>query len=259
MQLRTLIVDDEYPAREELRFLLSKYENIKVVGEATSVSEALTLIKALDYHLVFLDINFPKENGIDIGLAIQKLPNPPYIVYVTAHESYAISAFDVDAIDYILKPIDPQKLKRSIDRVMRAYEKKASDEESKQKVEVGETLEVGISKSGKMNRLTAEANGKIKLLDTNDIYYAYTEDNYVFIKTYDRKLITRFTLSALEGKLDEETFFRTHRSYLVNLDKVIEILPFFNGTYSLLINDKEHSKVPVSRNQTKELRKILGL
>lgn len=124
MQLRALIVDDEYPAREELRFLLSKYENVKVVGEATSVSEAITLIEALEYQLVFLDINFPKESGIDIGLAIQSLPNPPYIVYVTAHESYAIKAFDVNAIDYILKPIDSQKLERAIERVMKAYEEK---------------------------------------------------------------------------------------------------------------------------------------
>ncbi|MGD9679251.1 MAG: LytR/AlgR family response regulator transcription factor, partial [Vulcanibacillus sp.] len=102
MQLRALIVDDEYPAREELRFLLSNYENIKVVGEATSVSEALTLIEAIDYQLVFLDINFPINNGIDIGIAIQNLPNPPLIIYVTAYESYALNAFDVDAIDYIL-------------------------------------------------------------------------------------------------------------------------------------------------------------
>ncbi len=254
MQLRALIVDDEYPAREELRFLLSNYENIKVVGEATSVSEALTLIEAIDYQLVFLDINFPINNGIDIGVAIQNLPNPPLIIYVTAYESYAVNAFDVDAIDYILKPIEEKKLKRAIDRAVNEYQKKGNlsltstdnDSESKEIIE-----------KEKVTRLTAELNGKIKLVDVKDIYYAYTEDNYVFLKTFDKKLITRLTLTALENKLEKKTFFRTHRSYIVNLDKVIEITPSFNGTYSLIIEDKEHSKIPVSRIQTKELRKIL--
>lgn len=252
MQLRALIVDDEYPAREELRFLLSSYDNIKVVGEATSVSEALTLIEAIEYQLVFLDINFPVSNGINIGLTIQNMPNPPLIIYVTAHESYALNAFDVDAIDYILKPIDEKKLKRAIDRAVNVYQQKGN-----YNVSNSENLSKEIIEKEKVTRLTAELNGKIKLVDVNEIFYAYTEDNYVFLKTFDKKLITRLTLTALESKLDKETFFRTHRSYIVNLNKVIEITPSFNGTYTLVIEDKEHSKIPVSRIQTKELRKIL--
>lgn len=252
MQLKALIVDDEYPAREELRFLLSKYDNIKVVGEATSVAEALTLIEAIDYQLIFLDINFPVNNGIDIGTKIQNLLNPPLIIYVTAYEGYALKAFDVDAIDYILKPIDERKLKRAIDRVVNEYKIRGN-----YPIENNDNGPKDIVEKEKITRLTAELNGKIKLVDVKDIYYAYTEDNYVFIKTFENKLITRTTLTALEGILDKRTFFRTHRSYIVNLDKVMEISPSFSGTYSLIIDDKEHSKVPVSRIQTKELRKLL--
>ncbi len=258
MQLKALIVDDEYPAREELRFLLSNYENIKVIGEATSVAEALTLIEAIDYQLVFLDINFPVNNGIDIGTTIQSLPNPPLIIYVTAYEGYALKAFDVDAIDYILKPIDEKKLKRAIDRVVNEYKIKENlTSDNNDYIENYDTESKDVIEKDKVTRLTAELNGKIKLVDVKDIFYAYTEDNYVFIKTFEKKLMTRLTLTALENKLDKKTFFRTHRSYIVNLDKVIEISPSFNGTYSLILDDKEHSKVPVSRIQTKELRKIL--
>ncbi|MGD9677052.1 MAG: LytR/AlgR family response regulator transcription factor [Vulcanibacillus sp.] len=252
MELKTLIVDDEYPAREELRFLLSKYECINVVGEATCVSEALTLIESIEYQLVFLDINFPVSNGINIGLSIQSMKNPPLIIYVTAHEAYAVNAFDVDAVDYILKPIDEKKLKRAIDRAINEYQKKDGNTLTNNDTSVKEVIE-----KEKVTRLTAEANGKIKLVDVSEIYYAYTEDNYVFLKTFDKKLITRLTLTVLESKLDAENFFRTHRSYIVNLNKVFEILPTFNGAYSLVMEDKEHSKVPVSRIQTKELRKLL--
>jgi two-component system LytT family response regulator len=108
-----------------------------------------------------------------------------------------------------------------------------------------------------LTRLTAEYQGKLILVDVHEIIFAYSEDNYVFIKTFDKKLISRYTLSSLAERLDPKSFFRTHRSYLVNLDKVLEIVPSFHGTYSGVVEDREESKVPVSRIQTKELRKLL--
>lgn len=250
MRIRTLIVDDEYPAREELRFLLSKYPEIEVVGEAASAAEALELIRAVDYHLVFLDISFPTSNGIEIGMEIKKGDNLPLIIYVTAYENYALKAFDVDVVDYILKPIEQKKLDRAIERVIADYRKRN---------ELDVTLEKNdnLQEDEQFKRLTAEYKGKLMLVDVNEIIFVYTEDNYVFIKIYDKKLISRYTLSALAEKLDSKTFFRTHRSYIVNLDKVLELSPSFHGTYSLVVADKEGSKVPVSRIQTKELRKLL--
>jgi two-component system LytT family response regulator len=252
MRIRTLIVDDEYPAREELRFLLSKYPEIEVVGEATNATEAITLIRAVDYHLVFLDINFPTSNGIEIGMEIKKEVNAPLIIYVTAHEDYALKAFDVDVVDYILKPIDKNKLDRAIERVVADYRKR-NDAETPTSTDREESLH----DEELLTRLTAEYKGKMILVDVKDIIYIYTEDNYVFIKTFDKQLISRYTLSMLAEKLDSKTFFRAHRGYIVNLDKVLELAPSFQGTYSLVVADKEESKIPVSRNQTKELRKLL--
>ena len=109
MKLKALIIDDEYPARQELRFVLSSFDNIEIVGEATNALEALALIKALDYQVLFLDISMPGMSGLELGAAIQELPKRPYIIFVTAYDEYAFSAFEVNAVDYILKPVEPNR------------------------------------------------------------------------------------------------------------------------------------------------------
>ncbi|MFZ5754365.1 MAG: LytR/AlgR family response regulator transcription factor [Bacillota bacterium] len=262
MTLKALIVDDEYPARQELRFLLSQFNNIEVVGEAASASEALTLIKALDYQVLFLDINLPGKNGIELGAAIQALPKPPFVVYITAYDKYALEAFDVNAIDYILKPIDKRKIKRVIERVLKTcQESGGSSAPPGSGDSLLESPKTAAENAGevKVNLLTAEKQGKTVLVDVNEIYYAFTEQDYVFIKTFGEKLFTRFTLKELEARLGSGgKFFRTHRCYIVNLLKVKEILPLFNGTFNLVLEDKDHSTVPVSRNQARKLRKVLG-
>ncbi|SET77013.1 two component transcriptional regulator, LytTR family [Natronincola peptidivorans] len=260
MELTTLIVDDEYAARHELRFMLSDYECINIVGEATNSQEALKLIKSVAYNLVFLDINLPNTNGIDLGNIIQQMPNPPMIIYVTAYDSYAVKAFDVNATDYILKPIDEDKLKRAINRAIENYrvqeEPQGNNLEDDLKTHPLEKFHED-TKVERVNRITAEFNGKIILIDTNDIIYAYTENESVLIRTHDKVLTSRSSLIALEDKLDSKIFFRSHRSYVVNLNKVLEISPFFNGTYILVMRDKEHTTVPVSRRQAKKLKMLL--
>lgn len=258
MELKALIVDDEYPAREEVRYHLKKYDNIKVVGEAATVSEALTLINALEYDLVFLDINFPIKNGIDLGMEIQKMDSCPCIIYVTAYEEYAVKAFDVNAMDYILKPIDEEKFDRAIKKIFNAFDSKIIESNNKKSLEDKEHIDKQLNRNS-IKKLSAELNGKIYLIDLDEVFYAYTDKNYVYIKRFDDKLITRYTLASLEEKLHNLNFFRTHRSYLVNLNKVKEISPYFKGTYTLIISDKENSSIPVSRRQTKELRKIFDI
>lgn len=254
MKLRALIVDDEYPSREEIRYHLRKYDNIDIVGEAATIPEAQTLINALDYHMVFLDINFPNKNGIDLGYEIQKLKNSPYIIYVTAYEEYAVKAFDVNATDYILKPINEKKFERAINRVIDAY----SLENTKVSIN-NENKLLETNSQEKINRLTAELNGKIIIINPEEIFFAYTNQNYVFLKRYDDKLISKYTLTNLENKLDKLHFFRTHRSFIVNLNKIQEVLPFFKSTCNLIMSDKENTKIPVSRRQTKKMRKFLDL
>ncbi|HHW44314.1 MAG TPA: response regulator, partial [Desulfotomaculum sp.] len=119
MKLKALIVDDEYPARQELRYALGNFENVEIVGEATNAQEALALIKALDYQVLFLDISMPGMNGLELGAAIQELPRQPQVIFVTAYDEYAVQAFEVNAVDYLLKPVDQARLKKAVDKVFK--------------------------------------------------------------------------------------------------------------------------------------------
>ncbi|NPV73608.1 MAG: response regulator transcription factor [Pelotomaculum sp.] len=264
MKLKALIVDDEYPARQELRYALSGFGNVEIVGEATNAQEAMALIRALDYQVLFLDISMPGMNGLDLGAAIQELPRRPYIIFVTAYDEYAVSAFEVNAVDYILKPVEPKRLKKALDKVIKLTQEGAPAAEVLITGQEGPAVRVGDANGQapqsqiKIDRIPAEKQGKTILVTGSDIFYAFTEKDYVYLKTYSDKLFTRFTLKELEARLNPQVFFRTHRCYLVNLHKVREIVPFFNGTYNLIVEDKERSEVPVSRAQAKKLRKILG-
>ena len=264
MKLKALIVDDEYPARQELRYALSNFDNVEIVGEATNAQEALALIKALDYQILFLDISMAGMSGLELGSIIQEMPKRPYIIFVTAYDEYAVSAFEVNAVDYILKPVELKRLKKAIDKVIKITQEISAAEaplngregQSHQEREAKSLAQ--FQSQIKIDRIPAEKQGKTFLVTESDIFYAFTEQDYVYIKTFSEKLYTRFTLKELEARLNPQVFFRTHRCYLVNLHKVKEIVPFFNGTYNLIVEDKERSEVPVSRAQGKKLRKILG-
>ena len=260
MKLKALIVDDEYPARQELRFALSSFENIEIVGEATSALEALALIKALDYQVLFLDISMPGMSGLELGAAIQELPKPPHVIFVTAYDEHAVQAFEVNAVDYLLKPVEPGRLKKAIDKVVRVSQEYAGADAAAVLEQQDADMRTVPTPQGqiKIDRIPAEKQGKTVLVAESDVFYAFTEQDYIYIKTFSDKLFTRFTLKELEARLNPSVFFRTHRCYLVNLHKVKEIVPFFNGTYNLVVEDKENSEVPVSRAQAKKLRKILG-
>ncbi|MEW6541424.1 MAG: LytTR family DNA-binding domain-containing protein [Bacillota bacterium] len=253
MKLRALIVDDEYPARQELRYLLGNFPDIEVVGEAANAHEALALIEALDYSVLFLDISMPGMDGLQLGAAIRELESPPYVIFVTAYNGFALKAFEVDAIDYVMKPIDEGRLRMAINKVIRATQEVAP---------CAEAVDGGVPAAAvpafRIDRIPAERNGKTILVSESDIVYAFTEQDTVCIKTYDEKLLTRFTVKELEGRLDPNIFFRTHRCCVVNLRKVKEIIPLFSGTYALVVDDRERSEVPLSRGQAKKLRKILG-
>jgi two-component system LytT family response regulator len=249
LKLRALIVDDEYPARQELRYILGKFEDIEIVGEAANASEALALIKALDYSILFLDISMPGMNGLELGAAIQEMEKPPYVIFVTAYDEYALRAFDVNAIDYILKPIEENRLRMAVNKVLKATQDTGTRNQGKLDEEVARI---------KIDRIPADMNGKTVLVSLAEIVYAYTEQDAVFVKTFSDVLSTHFTLKELEARLDPGVFYRTHRCCLVNLRKVKEIIPFFNGTYTLVMDDTDRSEVPLSRAQAKKLRRILG-
>jgi two-component system response regulator LytT len=269
MKLKALIIDDEYPARKELRFLLNKFDNVEVVGEATNAQEALTFIKALDFSVLFLDIEMPGMNGLEIGAKVQEMDNPPHVVFVTAYDEYAVRAFEVNAVDYILKPFDEIRLTQTINKIVKITQQQQqqltgttpaySPAEANGSLSDSMTVPDTKPQQIKIDRIPAEKQGKTILVNESDIIFAFTELDYVYIKTAVDKLFTRFTLKDLESRLNPSIFFRTHRCYLVNLHKVKEIIPFFNGTYTLILEDNDKSEVPVSRAQAKKLRKILGM
>ncbi len=256
MKLKALIVDDENSARQELRYLLSSFKNIEIIGEAASAWEALALVKALEYQVLFLDVFMPGMTGLELSEAIQELPNPPKVIFVTAYDEYALKAFEVNAIDYLLKPVEPGRLKKAIDKLTMLYQESTNKNEKIKNSEIGSNKT--FTSKIKLDRIPVEKHGKTILIAESDIFYAFSEQDYIYIKTYCDKLVIRFTLKELEARLNPQCFFRTHRCYLVNLYKVKEIVPFFNSTYNLVVDDEEQSKVPVSRAQAKKLRKIIG-
>lgn len=260
MQLKTLIVDDEYPARKELRYLLERYDYVQVVGEATNTREALQLINAVDYSILFLDIDMPGGSGLELSKALKEQGRNPFIIFVTAHEEYALEAFGVDAVDYLLKPLDPRRLDRTMAKIMHLCQLETPPTPGvptpRPKEEEKDTLE---EKRRPLGLIPVEHKGKTILVDEKNIVYLYASNDYTYIKTTKDKYLTRFTLKELEKRLNPQLFFRCHRSYLVNIKKTKEVIPLYNGTLILIVDDTEKSEVPVSRSQAKTIRKILGI
>ncbi len=259
MKLKTLIVDDEYPARQELRFMLEDYsDKIQIVGEAANAQEAWELIQALEYSMLFLDIDMPGLNGLELASRLQEYArgendNAPFIVFVTAYEEFAVDAFGVNAVGYLLKPIDPDRFDKTLQKVFALEEKREAAATAKE-AKAPETAAAPA-----LGLIPVEHKGKTLLLEQENIIYTYASDDYAFVKTTDNRYITRFTLKELEARLDSHIFHRCHRSYIVNIKHAREVIPEYNGTLTLVVDDAERSEVPVSRSQAKKIRQILGL
>ncbi|MCP2239002.1 LytTR family DNA-binding domain-containing protein [Thermoanaerobacterium thermosaccharolyticum] len=252
MILRSLVVDDELPAIEGLKYLLSDYKNtIEVIGTAKNGTEAFDKILSLKPDVVFLDINIPKLNGINVANNITSLDKVPLVVFVTAYDSYAIEAFEIGAIDYLLKPINPCRLNKTINKIVNMYDKP----DMWQLYLDNETRFF----EGQFHKLPVEKFGRIKLIDFNEIVYAEAKDGKVLVKTKNDIFDYNDTMKNLENRLNDALFFRVQKSFIVNLNKIVEILPWFKGTYWLVMDDDKKTKISVSKNKIKELKMIFGL
>lgn len=245
MVMKALIVDDEYPARMELRYHLGQFEDLEVIGEATNAREALRLIEALEYDVIFLDVQMPGMTGVDLAKQLRAKPQAPKVVFVTAYENYAVPAFEIRAVDYLLKPIEPQRLAETIQRLREANP-----------APVAATVE---EKKQGLAFLLAEKEEKQRPLALNEVVYIFSEGYNVFVQTQTERLQVRYTLQELTEKLPADQFFRCHRSYVVNLFQVKEISPYFNGAYILKMKDKDHSEVLVSRANVKRLKELFSM
>ena len=256
MPINTLIVDDEKPARDELAFLLKSFPDVHLVGQGKNGVEALALIKEHAPDLVFLDVQMPGLNGFGV---IKKLMDRkaklPQIVFATAFDNYAVQAFEVNAIDYLLKPFDKSRLARAIQRAKKALEAGASPTERL------ETLvnQIGAGKAPPV-KLLVKTQQRLFLVDADDVIFASIEDGTITVVAREVEGTSNYrTIEELQTSLESEIFWRAHRSYLVNINHIKEVVPWFKSSYMLKMADKRGSEVPVSRAQTKRLRELLKM
>jgi DNA-binding LytR/AlgR family response regulator len=247
MKLRTLIVDDEAPARERLRKFIAQNDLVELIGEADNGVRALEMIEEESPDLVLLDIQMPDLDGFGV---IQAIENSPLIIFVTAYDEYAIRAFEVNALDYLLKPFTRERLDKAIER---AHQELSKGTTSPSKLDaLFETLK---EQRRYIERIAVRKESKIFVVDAANIDWIGTEKGPIYIHTKGDSYLTRYTLDELESRLNPDIFFRTHRSAIVNLTRIKEIVPWFAGTFLLRLTTG--AEVELSRNQAKQLRKII--
>jgi DNA-binding LytR/AlgR family response regulator len=251
-RLNALVVDDEAPARDELAFLLRGMPEIASVDEAAEAAECLSTLERGGIHVVFLDVRMPHLNGLDLARILKRLAAPPLVVFVTAFEEYAVEAFGLAAIDYLLKPVRPERLHVTIQRVLQA---RAARTTSPTADPPAEGADDGILD----DRLALVAGSRIVLVDVDEIRLAAVEHEHVSVRTPQQTLVARQSMNELEERLRGHGFMRVHRKYLVNLHHILTIEPFFGGTYLLKVRDVPDFAVPVSRRHSTELRAAIRL
>ncbi|MCX7779828.1 MAG: LytTR family transcriptional regulator DNA-binding domain-containing protein [Negativicutes bacterium] len=249
-KIRTIIVDDETHARTELQYLLEQHADVQIVCQSANVKDALPAIERLQPHLVFLDIRMPGMDGMQAAEKIMENVRPPLLVFATAHEEFAVKAFELNAVDYLLKPFSAKRVDRCIGRVRSLLADAAQID--RQKFEP-------VNRPVPQRKLAIEVNGKAMILNMKDIVLAYCSDGQLTINTTEKTYVTNMTLQDLQLKLDEELFFRSHRAYLVNVEKIREVIPWFNGTYNLVLEGMPDKEIPVSRQNSPQLKKMFGL
>lgn len=239
--IRVLIADDEMYSRDELKHLLNAFSSIQVVGEAETGEAAI--VKALQLHpdVVFLDVEMPKMNGMEAAKSLMALKKAPLIVFATAYPQFAAEAFRYEAVDYLLKPYDENQLSETILRIEKHF------------------LQPSVQEAGKPSgKLAVEGDGEIFYLEPKDILYISREEKFSKIVTEAKEYETKTPLKELESRLLPYSFFRIHKSYLVNLEYVTRLTPWFNGAYQLEIKGRDEM-LSVSRNYVKALRTQLEL
>ncbi len=241
--LRAFIVEDEQFAREELKYLLTDTGDMEIIGEAESMHEALWDINECQPDVVFLDIQLAKGNGMELAKQFKHMKKQPMIVFATAYDEYALKAFELDAIDYIVKPIDEIRLRKTVDKLLTH----AQFYEDKPKQKDTQTEET--------KTIPAKDGDRTIIVQTDEIHYIGTENRQTYIKTAKHKYESDLLLYQLIEKLGDD-FLQVHRGYIVNVKQVSAIEPWFNRAYNLTL--KDGSKVPVSRSFAKNVKQKLG-
>jgi two-component system, LytTR family, response regulator len=259
MSLSAVIVDDEQLARDELAFLLKNVGDVDVVAQGKNGVEAVSLIREHNPDLVFLDVQMPGLDGFGvIKKLIDKKVRLPNIVFATAFDQYAVKAFEVNAVDYLLKPFDKKRVAQSVQKARSKMETSGGPADRLETL-----VKMLESQKGQSVKVLLKAAGRLFLVNQKDICYASIDDGVITVVTagpggMEGQSNCR-TLEELLESLDDKLFWRAHRSYLVNINRIKEVVPWFKSSFQLRMDDKKQSEIPVSRAQTKRLRELFGL
>lgn len=237
--LKAFVVDDELPARDELIYLLEKTGKVEIAGEAESVKEALRKLEETEADVLFVDMMLTNEHGMDLVEEINRRPRHPYIVFATAYDEYAVKAFELSAVDYILKPFEEKRVAQTVDKMEKL-------------------LENGRSAPPKnTGKLAVTVDERIVIIPIEKLLYAESVEGRTMIATDNEKYTVTEPLVNVEKKLQSTSIVRVHRAYLVNLDAIVEIRPWFHSTYNLIMRDG--AKIPVSRTYKHVLKQFIRI
>ena len=245
--ISALIVDDEQLAREELSYLLTDVSDIEVLQTASNGMEAVKLIEQLEPDVVFLDVQMPGLDGLGVIEQVREKGGPlPHFILTTAYDQYAVEAFRLHALDYLLKPVERERLAESVARARRTLDEKEQEQEK-------------ISPQQR-TKLLVRANNRNLIVDAQDLIYATIDDGTITMVTAQFEGQSNYrTIEELQSNLDPNLFWRVHRSFLVNINKIREVIPWFKSSFQLKMDDKKQTEIPVSRIQTRRLRALLKI
>jgi two-component system, LytTR family, response regulator len=258
MALNTIIVDDERPAREELAFLLKGFPEINVIGQGKNGVEAVALIKEHAPDLVFLDVQMPGLDGFGVlKKLVERKLKVPHVVFATAFDHYAVQAFDVNAVDYVLKPFDKGRIAKAIARARKMLDAQTSTTERLEQL----VNQLGSAKQAAQPvKLLVQSQQRLLLVNAEDMLFATIESGSVSVIARDTEGRSNYhTLEELHAALDSDTFWRPHRSYLVNVHHIKEVIPWFKSSYIFKMSDKKRTEIPVSRGQMNRLHELFKL
>src|SRR5579885_1387187 len=250
--ISAILVDDEKLASEELAYQLREFPDIEIVATASNGLEAVKLIEDLEPDLVFLDVQMPGLDGMSVirKLRDKKIPLP-YFVMATAYDQYAVEAFRVEALDYLLKPVEKDRLAATVDRARRAISERAK---------TAPPEPPPPKPSLQRTKLLIKSNHRNFIVDAQEVVYATIDDGLITVVATNLEGQSNYrTIEELQSNLDPDMFWRVHRSYLVNIHKIKEVIPWFKSSFQLRMDDKKQTEIPVSRVQTKRLRALLKL
>jgi len=251
-KIKTLIVDDEPPARSVLRKMLAEDSEIEIIGECSNGLEAINAIEKDSPDLLFLDIQMPEMNGFELIESFTK-NDFPTVIFVTAYDQYAVRAFEVSAVDYLLKPFDHERLEKAVEKAKTSLTEKSNDERNEQVLKLLKQLN---NESEAFERFIIKNNGRVVFVPVEEVNWIQADGNYLLLHTKNRKHLIRDTMKKVEAKLDSNKFFRIHRSTIVNIDSIKELQVHFNE--KLLVVLKDGTELILSRRYRDKLSKKLG-